>query len=143
MTLPRQLLLGKFSFDIKKFITKFKRNMHFIQGQTRLVILTKNYAIKLPNFLKSYRQFLYGLVSNLQELNYQHKSPYLLPVQWSSYFGIVLVFKRVKPLNMMLSKIEFNKIVGTLHGYPKIDFKLDSFGFLNGQVYIIDYGTTV
>ena len=117
--------------------------MHFIQGQTRLVILTKNYAIKLPNFLKGYKQFLYGLISNLQELEFQHKSPYLLPIQWSSYFGIVLVFKRVEMLSTMLPKKEFNKIVETLHGYPKIDYKLDSFGILNGQIYIIDYGTTV
>jgi len=37
------------------------------QGETRLVFLVGNYAIKTPNFLKGYRQFLYGLISNHQE----------------------------------------------------------------------------
>jgi hypothetical protein len=114
-----------------------------VQGETRIVFIIGNYAIKIPNFLKGYRQFLYGLISNTQEVHYQKQSHYLMPVIFRIPFNFVIVMPKAKVLSENLSFDDYVKITDSLGAYPKVDHKPDSFGIWKNQVYVIDYGTTI
>jgi hypothetical protein len=114
-----------------------------VQGETRIVWVVGNFAIKCPNFLKGYRQFLYGLISNTQEVEYQKHSRYLMPIVFRLPFNIIIVMPRAAVLTQNLAQDQFNTIVGTLNGYPRVDHKPESFGIWKNSIYIIDYGTTV
>jgi hypothetical protein len=114
-----------------------------VQGETRIVWIVGNYAIKCPNFLKGYRQFLYGLISNTQEVEYQTKSKYLMPIVFRIPLNLLIVMPKAEILTENLVKEKFDNIVGTLNGYPRVDHKPESFGIWKNKIYIIDYGTTV
>lgn len=113
------------------------------QGQTRIVFLVGNYAIKIPNFLKGYKQFLYGLISNLQEKEFSRTNPYLLPVKHSLFGSLIVIMPRCIVLDKNLPLKAFYVITTSLGVYPKVDYKPESFGIWKGRVYVIDYGTTV
>ena len=114
-----------------------------IQGETRLVIILGSYAIKVPNFLKGYKQFLYGLLSNLQEVEYQNQSKYLLPVLFHLPFGLATVMPKANILKNNLDQKTYLKITTDIGIYPRVDHKPESFGKWKGNIYVIDYGTTI
>jgi len=111
------------------------------QGETRLVFLVGNYAIKTPNFLKGYRQFLYGLISNHQEKAYSNSNPNLLPVIFSCIGSLFIIFPRAKVLTE-IDHETFLKVMKPIGDYPRVDYKAESFGVWKNKVYVIDYGTT-
>ena len=117
--------------------------MNIVQGETRIVFIIGNYAIKIPNYLKGYRQFLYGLLSNTQEVQFQKQSQYLMPVIFRLPFNFVIVMPKAEVLMQNLSPDDFHKITTDLGVYPRVDYKPDSFGMWKNRVYVIDYGTTV
>lgn len=67
-------------------------------GVTRLVILTKHWAVKLPTPMYGWKFFLYGFLANLQEREWAGFDARFCPVSWSSRYGIALVMPRCTPL---------------------------------------------
>jgi hypothetical protein len=115
-------------------------------GATRIVILTENYAFKIPNFLDGYRLFLHGLLANLQEVKWSafiSKTSYyeLCPVLWSIPFGLLVVMPRVD----LMTEEEFEKFDAEkfcdkpAYSIP-VEHKPNSFGWLDGRIVAIDYG---
>jgi hypothetical protein len=121
-----------------------------LRGCTRIVLLTKNHAIKLPNFRHSWQVFLMGLVANLNEKHTwqwnsgryeQGRSHLLCPVTWCSWGGWVLVMKRAVPCRWLDEggeDIDFSKwVVEGLGG----DDKPANYGTLDGRIVKLDYGS--
>jgi hypothetical protein len=115
--------------------------MQVIQGQTRIVLVFKTFVIKFPNFLKGYRQFLYGLISNQQEKQYSGTNKYLMPVTFAFIGYLFIVMPKAEILTTPPDKKTFEKITFLIN-YPHVDYKADSFGFYKNNLVIIDYGTT-
>lgn len=118
-------------------------------GGTRLVILTKNYAIKIPRFY-SWKSFLTGLICNISEYEFSkinHKN--LCPVRYGNSLGIVLVMHRAELINdENLFAIEMDNLRNLIEGddYSDLDFDffeydgtMKNFGFYNGRFVKIDY----
>ena len=113
------------------------------RGSTRWVIITEKYCFKIPS-LHSYKNFLYGLLANMQESEFSSVSyfrPYLCPVVFSLPLGFLVVMPTIEIL-------EWDKTcVGYLYLYShRKDFtipaecKPDSWGRLNGKLVAVDYG---
>ena len=116
--------------------------MEKAHGTTRFVILTKNYAIKLPTVVE-WRLFLHGLLANMYErMNYQafkdtaSISYRLCPICFSLPGGWLVVMKRAKPLVrdqfQLVDQIDWTPI--------PVEEKLDSFGWYDGKIVAVDYG---
>lgn len=130
-------------------------------GITRIVILTKNKAIKIPNFTYSWLHFLRGIIANTQESDIYKAtkacSPedlhLLCPVLWCSWGGWILIMPRVDterhykevyksaPLGNIDCldevKIRYKK---WFHSGLEGDDKCDNYGYLNNNLVKIDYG---
>lgn len=120
----------------------YHKNFKIVSGVTRIVILTKNYAIKIPNF-SEWRLFLLGLLANMQEHIFSELGwPELCPVLFYIAGGWLVVM----PKATELSDDEFNNINVEKfcdkkeQGFIPAEYKSDSFGWLNGKVVVIDYG---
>ena len=115
------------------------------KGVTRIVILTKNYAIKIPNFLYQHNHFLQGCYANWSErMLYKMWKDYtdepnlrelIAPSYFCSWFGLIQIQKRVALLNRDLTKGEKKKfkIVAST------DLKKENFGILDGRIVCVDY----
>jgi len=69
-----------------------------LKGATRCVLLTRRYAVKVPR-LVSWRLFLHGLLSNMQEREFSRTGwPELCPVLFSLPGGWLVVMPRCEPL---------------------------------------------
>lgn len=120
------------------------------QGCTRIVILTKNYAIKIPNFLGGYKSLLNGLTANLQEKELSKlKWSQLCPVIFSFLFSFVIVMPKCRELsndefcNLDLETCLEDPYMIKIYqnGYHiKVENKTNSFGWLNGKIVVFDYG---
>lgn len=115
----------------------------------RIVLLTKRWAIKVPNFLDGWKLFLKGLLSNMQERELGRMDyPELCPVLFSLPGGWLVVMRRVE----LLSDDEWPEFIN----HPTIrkekphhvrwcgvvvERKANSFGRLDGRVVCIDYGS--
>ena len=110
-------------------------------GVTRMVILTKRYAFKIP-VPYDYRRCLQGLLSNMQEVRFSKaKWPELCPVLFHLPLGLLVVMPRVR----VMTEEEFDKFdfAGFVHQYDYYvpsESKPDSFGWLDGKIVTIDYG---
>ena len=118
--------------------------MSFIKkGVTRIVFLLGPIVIKVPRFgLGSLSQghinFLRGCLANWNErLIYRYtKSLLLAPTFWCSWFGLIQIQKRVKPLNRELLKNEEK----TMRKFCS-DIKSSNFGIDEGRRLVcVDYG---
>lgn len=126
-------------------------------GITRIVFLTNNYAIKIPNFRYSWIIFLKGLIANVSE-QYLYRSSsdenkkLLCPVVWSSWGGWILVMSRVDTKRHYLEVYNSAKSKDidpdwqTRERYKKWfdaglsgDDKCANYGYLNEQLVKIDY----
>lgn len=119
-------------------------------GITRLVILTKRYAIKFPRFDYGWRLFIEGIRANLNEREFYEIAnipdnqltkalPHICPILWSSWGAWIIVMPRCSPLILTDIKtrdvfLVLEKLVG--------DHKDDNYGILNGKVVMFDYGST-
>lgn len=118
------------------------------QGVTRIVILYKHWAIKIPNFLYQWNHFLWGLLSNMEEgltwkiANmpdselYQYRD-LICPVVWSSWGGWISIMKRVDRILTDEEYLELDlELYNNIHSD---DNKADNFGWLDGRIVKIDY----
>lgn len=136
--------------------------MKFVfQGTTRIVILTKKYAIKIPrlNFLKDEwsNRFIQGWLSNKIEYTNSPHLSCVAPVLKSYLGGLIIVMKRCKTFSKEereefhsdINKEKIDKIIQEISQVPYyhtdknlMDFYYDyhNFGVLDGRLVLIDYG---
>ena len=116
------------------------------RGATRIVFVFKKFAIKIPTF-KQYNLFLNGLLANLQEKTWSGHHPDLAKVHFCGRLGFFLVMERAEVLS---SDVDWLKTKETLEKKYKdddlreflmSDFKPSNWGFINGQLKNIDYGS--
>ncbi len=120
----------------------FKLNGH---GCTRHVILVGHYAIKVPRMNYGWRMFLNGLLANMQECAFSAaKWSELCPVLWAAPGGWMVVMPRVR----VMTDAEFEVFDREAFirrpnddGIVPAEAKSDSFGWMNGRVVAIDYGS--
>lgn len=124
-------------------------------GCTRIVLLTKRYAIKIPNFIDGYKSLLNGLLANLEErefskLNYKQ----LCPILFSLPLGLINVMPKVKILSdeeftiSLLDEFDIFSVEDSeykldivCNGYfIRVENKANSFGWLNEKLVCVDYG---
>ncbi len=123
-------------------------------GCSRWVCLIGKYAIKFPNPTTK-RSWLNGLLANMQEADFTTlKSDKLCPVLFSAWFGLLIVMPRCEPLtdtdflnfaesqttreNSITSAIFLMLDCGEFK--QMIEYKTNSFGWLNGKIVALDYG---
>ena len=125
-------------------------------GCTRFVFLTKNYAIKVPQFKYEWRHFLLGLLANMQEVTFSKiKDDRLCPIWFYIPGGWLLIMPRCAPITedvfFDLDVTKFwpnesedyhpkNECERANYNVP-VENKQDSFGWLNGKIVAIDYGS--
>lgn len=112
-------------------------------GCTRIVILTKNYAFKLPNFIGGWRLFLTGLLCNMQERLFAATGwPELCPVVFSISGGWLIIMRRAKEMAVD-EFLDFDSQAWADKGTHVIpcEHKANSFGWLDGKVVCVDYGS--
>lgn len=113
------------------------------QGATRNVFLTKRYAIKLPRW-SEWRLFLQGLLGNMQEVNFwrQLKSNKLCPVVFSVAGGFLVVMARASEFSCSdYADFNFDSFVEADGWTIPVENKQSSFGWFQGRIVAIDYGT--
>lgn len=115
------------------------------RGVTRLVILTRRSAIKIPRFWWyghfRWESFLWGLQGNMQERDFSGQ-PGLCPVRWSIPGGWLLVMRRAEPIVRELTDAEYEAFADRedCSYHALVENKIDSFGILDGELVAIDYG---
>lgn len=111
-------------------------------GVTRLVILTKNYAFKIPNFLNGWSMFLTGLLCNMQEKNFSTINwEELCPVVFSIRGGWLIVMKKASPLtDEEWENFNYKKFIIKNEFVIPVEPKKCSFGKLNDKIVAVDYG---
>ena len=105
----------------------------FKRGVTREVILIGSRAVKIPSF-RSWKLFLNGLLSNMQEKTFSKYSEKLCPVLLSFPGGFLNVMPRCHP-------IEDRQLMFADADGLEIEQKLCSFGYLHGKIVAVDYGS--
>ena len=109
-------------------------------GSTRTVILTNNYAFKFP-YIGRWKNFLLGLLSNMQEVEFNTlKDERLAKVIFHLPLGFLVVMKRAEPLQKFDKKY-FAGFCARKKGLVlPCELKKDSFGYIDGRLVAIDYG---
>lgn len=103
------------------------------EGYNRFVILTRRHAIKIPS-LRSWRDFLFGLLNNMHEAQAQRSEPFYCPVLWAAPLGLAIVMPRVR----VLTDQEWPAV--TLPAGGCAEHKPSSWGWLGDRLVAIDYG---
>lgn len=110
-------------------------------GSTRTVILTKNYAFKLPLFY-TWKTFLTGLLSNMQEVSFSNVHEDLCPILFSLPGGFLVVMPRCEPLSLNdFVSIDMQEFVDRPDIRLPVEDKQDSFGWYQGRIVAVDYGS--
>ena len=116
---------------------RVERRVRCLNGATRIVLLVGGYAVKLPR-LNTWRTFLNGLLANMQEREFSLTGwPELCPVLFSFPGGWLVVMRRARPLTYC----EFEAVDMRGFGGIPVEGKRDSFGWLDGRIVAVDYGT--
>jgi hypothetical protein len=106
----------------------------FSNGCTRFVLLTDNYAIKLPQFKYGWKNFLAGLLANMQERTFATtKWPELCPVTFSVPGGWLVVMQRASNLKdeeWEVFKHGIEDWCNRENYYIPVEPKRDSFGVI-------------
>jgi len=105
------------------------------EGRNRLVIVTRRHALKLPS-LRSWRDFLFGLLNNLNEAAWHREHPLYCPVIWSAPLGLLLVMPRAR----ILDPGEFEDIEWVCPELPGVERKASSWGWLGNKIVAVDFG---
>lgn len=118
-------------------------NFKLIKGSTRWVIIIYNLAFKFPS-LYSYKNFLNGLLANLQENelykvhNFKEK---LCPILFKFPLGFLNVMPKVEVLKPnTISKLELKEFCKCCDFHIDVEIKYNSFGYYKNKLIIIDYG---
>ena len=108
-------------------------------GTTRTVLLIGRWAIKFPSAVE-WRLFLQGLLGNLQERQFwTTKWPELCPVLFGCPGGWFLIMRRAIPLTR--EDYENFKGFDCEDRIVPVEMKLDSFGWIDGKIVAVDYGS--
>lgn len=116
--------------------------MRIAMGTTRIVLLIGPFAIKVP-YLLSWKLFLWGLLANMQERQFSRIGHIkMCPVLFSLPGGFLCVMRRATPLTVE----EFEALEPAAWRDEgdfviPVEAKVDSFGWLDGRVVAIDYGS--
>lgn len=111
-------------------------------GATRRVLLIGEIAIKVPT-VRSWGLFLYGLLGNMQERNFSRTGwKQLCPVLFALPGGFLLVMRRARPLVLIdWHEFDYDRFVDQPDYRVPAEEKMDSFGWLDGRIVAVDYGT--
>lgn len=119
------------------------------QGVTREVFLIGDYAFKIPKLRYGWGNFLQGLLCNRQECLWWISIPAwpFCPIVFSIPGGWLVVMRRAR----VLTDGEYDRLFGECgperRKYDEIEFvipvehKSSSFGWIDEQIVIIDYGS--
>lgn len=117
-------------------------------GVTREVILTRSFAIKVPKLTYGWRLFLRGLLANMQERQFWTTRDHrLCPVVWSLPGGWLVVMMRAREMaDAEWALFDAERFCGTpddceFEMIVPAEPKQDSFGWLDGRVVAVDYGS--
>ena len=106
-------------------------------GVTRTVLLLGRWAVKLPCLHFGWRNFLQGLLANIQEREFGAAGwPELCPIVFSVPGGWLLVMPRARPMTAE----EFGMLKLDAFTRVPVEAKPNSFGWLDGRIVAIDYG---
>lgn len=112
--------------------------MNIRKGATRWVFCFRGYAVKIPSFY-SWRHFLQGLIANMQERRFAGYNRLLCPVLFAVPGGFLLVMPKVE---QPISIHDYEIALAIVDRYTlPVERKLDSFGYLNGEIVAVDYGS--
>lgn len=114
----------------------------FKSGATRWVLLVGMVAIKMPR-PTGWSTFLRGLLSNMQERQFARAGwAELCPVLASLPGGWLVVMPRCRPLTCYeFNVLDTEAFINQRDYVVPVEPKPDSFGWLNGRVVAVDYGT--
>jgi hypothetical protein len=104
-----------------------------LEGRNRFVILTRRNAIKIPS-LRCWRDFLFGVLNNLNEAQWSREHAAYCPVRWISPLGFVLVMPRAE----RIAESDFRDM--SVPALPGVEMKASSWGLLGGRLVALDYG---
>ena len=140
--------------------------VHSNAGVTRDTFLIGELAFKLPKLTGGWKCFLQGLLANMQERAFAGYSNKLCPVYYANQFGLLVIMQRAEIItqtdfeNIMLTctpadKQHFSDKEGLRLLYRDTsrfmmkdsqgnilpgEFKRDSFGRINGELVLVDFG---
>ena len=123
-------------------IVRVDRLVRCHRGATRWVLLVGRYALKFP-LVQTWRTFLNGLLANMQEREFARTGwPELCPVLFSLPGGWLVVMPRCAPLTCYeYNDLDTREFIERRDGVVPVEEKPDSFGWLNGRIVAVDYGT--
>lgn len=120
-------------------------------GSTRIVLLTKRFALKFPR-VDSWMSFVQGMLNNLTEGRWKdYGNKHLCPIKYSNKFGLLVVMvraqeitdnKRFKEDLLQLVEDESKGINPCELGgdFFEYDASPQNFGYIDGQLVRTDYG---
>lgn len=131
-----------FTYQLLKHYCRRNKWVTIKYGSTRICILLTNMVIKIPSFVE-YRLFLNGILGNLQETGFSKlESEKLCPVKFSFIGGLLIIMPRAKPLSRSeFFSLDYGEFIKDGNLTIPVENKLDSFGWLNGKIVAIDYGS--
>lgn len=106
-----------------------------LTGRNRVVLITARYAIKLPS-LRGWRDFLFGLLNNLNERAWSGEHDGYCPVLWAAPLGFALVMPRAR----ILDDATFAYVDSVAPALPGVERKASSWGWLGDRLVAVDYG---
>lgn len=104
-------------------------------GRNRLVLLVGPLAIKLPS-PRCWRDFLFGLLNNLNEAAWHGEQACHCPVLWSAPLGLAVVMPRAT----ILDDAAFRTLDHMIPRLPGVERKASSWGWLGERLVAVDYG---
>lgn len=117
------------------------KNCRLAYGCTRIVVLFGPWAFKIPS-LTEWRLFLLGLLANMQESTFSKAGwPELCPVLFSLPGSFLVVMRRAREMtDQEFLGFDVGKWVDRGEYTIPVEFKSDSFGYLDDRIVAIDYG---
>jgi hypothetical protein len=103
------------------------------EGRNRFVLLIGRYAIKFPS-PRCWRDFLFGILNNLNEREAHANHPAYCPVLWSAPGAVLIVMPRVK----IMDDTAFSR--ADAPAAPGVERKASSWGWLDGRLVAVEYG---
>jgi len=126
------------------------------RGATRVVVLAGRWAFKFPTPVYGWRNFLYGLLANMQERMFATTGwPELCPVLFSLPGGWIVVMPRCESLRVDGAWVDpvphwwgdegpdeawWAAFTQRAEYEVPVEHKADSLGLLNGRIVAVDYG---
>lgn len=122
---------------------RFADGITVLHGATRTVVLVGRWAVKVPSCRGGWRNFLIGLLANMQERTFSATGwPELCPVVFSLPGGWIVVMPRCEPVGELTDEV-YQRMTKHADYEVPAENKDDSFGWLGGEggrLVAIDYG---